>query len=439
MSSSLSRVASALSAEARTDLRTLAERHSSVARRRRLAADLLLAAVWATGTGWPDSVGWLRQFARTIEGDDAHARDRAEQSYARNQQDWHGKPARAHEVVGLADGPMARLSRLYARAWAMVRDDLDAVGVFYAFVADGLREHCGLTDADLAEVAWILSLVTASAGPRVPFFADAPSALDRQYHEQSKYFSFRGPDQAADDSTGEEYGRALLPLSGRTVPLPRPDPSGVDGPSLPEVLLRRRSRHGRYVGSFSLDALGGLLFFSAAVTGSVPLPGGQPAKLVRSHPSGGGRYPIRLLLYCHQVAGVPRGLYLYDPDRHALEELSREDLSERLLPTSMWLDPRLPPPKATGRIDAADCPLWVFSVADLTYQRLAYGLRSYRLVLVECGHLAQNLALLAAWQGRDCIGLGGYFDDAVNEVLGIDGVTSSVLYVHLMGDVDPVR
>lgn len=135
------------------------------------------------------------------------------------------------------------------------------------------------------------------------------------------------------------------------------------------------------------------------------------------------------------MAGVPRGLYLHDPDAHALLPLDARDLAGELIPAVPAIDPRLPATKAGGKIDAAGCPLWLFLVADLTYQRLHYGLRSHRLVLLEGGHVAQNLSLVATGLGLSSVGLCGFYDDALHAALGLDGVNSAVLYSYLVGRV----
>ncbi len=436
------------------DLVAAMQAHRSRPRRQRVAADLLLAAAWAPGVGWPDVVGWLRGYAAycgqagTAPGavvvDTAAARTEAEQAYARNQADWLDQPARVREAVSSPNSAVGRWYQQQVRTWAELTALADAgrldrapMLIVRSLVHLMLHEQLEVAVADEVQVAWLLSLALVTARPREPFFTDSVHAAARQMHEQSKYFVFRGPDQMAEESTDATQGRQELTEPEEIVTLARPTGVPANVPGLTDVLLARRSSHGRYHGQLTVDELSALLFYAAGVTGEKFLPGGQVSYPVRSYPSGGGRYPIRLLLYCHDVAGLPRGTYLYDPEEHALGRLSSKDISAQLLPTSMWLDPRLPPPKATGRIDAADCPLWIFPIADLTYQRLAYGLRSYRLVLVECGHLAQNLSLVATWLGRCCIGLGGYLDDAVNQVMGVDGVNTSVLYIYLIGDVEP--
>ncbi|SHM12053.1 SagB family peptide dehydrogenase [Actinacidiphila paucisporea] len=449
-------VAERLWVSANADVIATLRDHRSRARRLRPAADLLTASALAAGGTWRDAVQWLRGHTRSWArgdgltlADETQARFAAEAGFIRNQADWLAQADRVRTAAGapnaIADGaPGGAIARWFAwqsAAWGRLAG-MEEAGllhrpageVYSALVHATLHRQLGITAADEAYLAWLLSIALLDDGPREPFFADTVGSSDRRYHEQSKYFVFRGEDQLADESVGPVLGRQDLRPTGRTVTLPAPG-ARTGGPGLAEVLLARRSTHGRYQGTFSLDELSTLLHYSAGTASDKRLPGTSTTYRVRTYPSGGANYPIRLVMYCHAVEGVERGTYLYDPEAHALELLSAGDISPQLLQTSPWLDPRVPAPKATGKLEAADCPLWVFPVADLTHQRLAYGLRAYRLVLVECGHLAQNLSLVATWMGRSCIGISGYMDDAVNQLLDVDGVNSSVMYVYLIGDV----
>jgi hypothetical protein len=110
-------------------------------------------------------------------------------------------------------------------------------------------------------------------------------------------------------------GRQPLPVRGVPLLLAGPD---ADLPGLAEVPHARRSAYGTYQGPLTVEELGRLLYHSAAVTGEKTMDGAEAPLRVRPHPSGGSRYPLRLLAYCHDVQGVPRGLYLHDPEEHAL-------------------------------------------------------------------------------------------------------------------------
>jgi SagB-type dehydrogenase family enzyme len=62
-----------------------------------------------------------------------------------------------------------------------------------------------------------------------------------------------------------------------------------------------------------------------------------------------------------------------------------------------------------------------------------YGERGYRYVLMEAGHLAQNLLLAATALGYAAFTTGGFFDENLNALLRLDGVEETVLYCAFVG------
>jgi SagB-type dehydrogenase family enzyme len=62
-----------------------------------------------------------------------------------------------------------------------------------------------------------------------------------------------------------------------------------------------------------------------------------------------------------------------------------------------------------------------------------YGLRGYRFALLEAGHVGQNLVLAATGLGLGAVPLGGYYDRPTDELLGLDGVNESTLYLVAVG------
>ncbi|GHA44228.1 hypothetical protein GCM10010329_78790 [Streptomyces spiroverticillatus] len=415
-------------------------------KRLRAAAALLLASALAAEPEPRAAVAWLRGHASVLAGtvDVADARGRAEQDHFRNEAEWRRRHAVTREETAR---PTTTTGAWYQQQCALLAPlgllreagelELPPGEVLRAF-ARRLFGQLGLDALDEAYAAWLVSMDLVSPGPREPYFADSPAAVDRLTHEYGKYFGARLMDQRPDMPGARDVGRQELgPVLAR-IELERHVPSGPDVLPFEQVLLERRSAYGYYGGPVTLGELGTLLHHAAGVTAQKTMPGADEAYPVRPYPSGGTRYPLRVLLYCHDVAGLPRGTYLYDPQGHALEQLGDRDICADLMRMAPATDPRVSfPPKAGGNLHVDDCPLWIFTVADLTFQRLHYGLRSYRLVLQESGHLAQNLALVATWLGKSSVGLGGFYDDTVNEALALDGVNSSVVYVHLVGVVQP--
>ncbi len=52
---------------------------------------------------------------------------------------------------------------------------------------------------------------------------------------------------------------------------------------------------------------------------------------------------------------------------------------------------------------------------------------------MDAGHIAQNLALMATSIGLGSCQIGAIFDDEVNEIVGVDGVSESAIYLNVVG------
>jgi SagB-type dehydrogenase family enzyme len=65
--------------------------------------------------------------------------------------------------------------------------------------------------------------------------------------------------------------------------------------------------------------------------------------------------------------------------------------------------------------------------------RWKYRERTYRYVLIEVGHLGQNLYLMAQALGLGACTIGAFRDEAVNALLGLDGVEEAALYLVTIG------
>ena len=62
-----------------------------------------------------------------------------------------------------------------------------------------------------------------------------------------------------------------------------------------------------------------------------------------------------------------------------------------------------------------------------------YAERGYRFALIEAGHVAQNIDLIATALRLPTVNLGGFFDRELEALLDIDGVEHSVVYAVAIG------
>ena len=65
--------------------------------------------------------------------------------------------------------------------------------------------------------------------------------------------------------------------------------------------------------------------------------------------------------------------------------------------------------------------------------RRKYGDRGYRYVLLDIGHLGENLYLACTALGLAMVTTCGFYDDEAADLLGIDGCDEAVFYVAFIG------
>lgn len=201
------------------------------------------------------------------------------------------------------------------------------------------------------------------------------------------------------------------------LPLPEPNFPPL---SLKEALFRRRTVRSYEEKEISLVDLSTLLEGSSGITGQVEYKPGL-TQFFRTTPSGGALYPFEIYCVIFEVQGVLPGLYHYDPLGPRLEEMQAGKFKECVAEASA--QPEL----------VAGCAV-VFIITGMFWRtRFKYGLRGFRFALMEVGHVAQNLLLTAEALDMAAVLIGGFYDDKVNEFMGIDGVNEAPLYLITVG------
>ena len=114
-------------------------------------------------------------------------------------------------------------------------------------------------------------------------------------------------------------------------------------------------------------------------------------------------------------------MYHYDIQAHALEELKVGSFSEEIAQAAL------------GQKMLIAAPVVLIWTAIFERSKWKYAQRAYRYVYLDAGHIAQNLALSAIGIGLGSCQGGAFFDDEVNQILGVDGVDESVIYLSVVG------
>lgn len=244
--------------------------------------------------------------------------------------------------------------------------------------------------------------------------------LSRVLHENTKlhdYFHERD----SIDATATGVAAESAATADRTV-VELPDVATERSVPIEDAVLRRRSRRRFGTGGMTCRDIAALLYFAAGVTGWARTTTGGRMPL-RASPSGGALYPICIYVYPRHVADLAPALYRYDPLEHALVECGVPvDQCEQISAHS-----------AHYQVLNQAATVFVLAGAFECSQR-KYLERGYRLVLLEAGHIAQNLQLIATARQLSTCGVAGFVDDIVNETLGFtrNGPTQA-LYLLAVG------
>ncbi len=168
------------------------------------------------------------------------------------------------------------------------------------------------------------------------------------------------------------------------------------------------------------DSLGRVLWAGYGLLGRARL--GPLELLERPVPSGGGLYPLEVYVLALAVEGVAPGVYHYAPLHHALEQV-RDVAPPRRYLTYLFM----------GQDYAAAAGAVLVTTAVVARSLTKYGDRGFRYVLFESGHLAQNMNLAATALDLGACNLGGFFDDELAGLLGLDVEREIPLYGLALG------
>lgn len=141
----------------------------------------------------------------------------------------------------------------------------------------------------------------------------------------------------------------------------------------------------------------------------------------RAQPSGGARFPIEMYYLNLKEGELNPGLYHYNVRSHLLENILEKKFS----------------PEEVDQMFSYD---WVknssgvfIMTAHFWRSQNKYGERGYRYILLEAGHIGQNIYLLSSALGLTCCALGGTKDIEIENLLDIDGYTESLAYAIAIG------
>ncbi|MES0327318.1 MAG: SagB/ThcOx family dehydrogenase [Gammaproteobacteria bacterium] len=178
-----------------------------------------------------------------------------------------------------------------------------------------------------------------------------------------------------------------------------PNPRTMGEQSVEMLFKQRRSVRSYQKSPLNLAEVGQLLWSAQGIS---------DAQGLRTAPSAGALYPLKLFVVVGDVNELSPGIYQYNPKDHSLLKTANGDSRKSLQKAAL---------DQTCVGDAA-----IIFVFTAIYQRTTwkYGKRGVRYVHMEVGHAGQNLFLQAEGLGLGTVVVGAFDDDEVREVLNLD-------------------
>jgi SagB-type dehydrogenase family enzyme len=162
-------------------------------------------------------------------------------------------------------------------------------------------------------------------------------------------------------------------------------PPALDDNDLLQLMAQRRTVRTAGASDISLRHLSDCLFAGFGITGrTTNCVGVLPLGMT---PSGGARNPYEAYVYARSVEGLDPGFYHYSGVEHTLARLGTNEMP---LPSSLL----------NGQEWADEMPCVIILMAQLERTMWKYDdANAYRVVLIEAGHIGQNIMLAATKHG----------------------------------------
>lgn len=187
--------------------------------------------------------------------------------------------------------------------------------------------------------------------------------------------------------------------------------------SLESALKNRQTVRELTGGYISRDTLNDLVWAAYGHTHS-----DGPLKM-RTAPSAGATYPVEIYLVLHNVNDYSDGIYLYDTRNEQLTIAREGSYLNDICRASLEQD-FIPLANVTF--------LLVYNPGKISRR---YGPESRRYALLECGHIAQNILLMAVARGLGSVPVGAFYQKKLAAIIGLQD-DREVLYMICVGTLE---
>lgn len=182
--------------------------------------------------------------------------------------------------------------------------------------------------------------------------------------------------------------------------------------------LKNRKSHRRFKSQpLSLEELSYLLWYTQGIKKEL-----APGTALRTVPSAGCRHPFETYLLVNRVETLDAGIYRYLPMEHALVVENKDaDMVEKLTPATL------------GQAFVASAPVtFVWTVIPYRTE-WRYVNAAHRVILMDVGHVCQNLYLASEAIGCGTCAVAAYHQELMDELINVDGDDEFTVYLAPVG------
>jgi|LSQX01.3.fsa_nt_gb SagB-type dehydrogenase family enzyme len=192
-----------------------------------------------------------------------------------------------------------------------------------------------------------------------------------------------------------ETARPIPSGNTRILPDPLKNHHSVD---LTTALQNRRSLRMFTGSAITEEQLSYLLWAAQGITGE--------SEMFRSSPSAGAIHPIDIYIAIQKVTGLPIGIWRYYPKDHMLELIEEGPNAISALGKACMMQPAV-----------LRAPVLFCFVATPYRTVWKYGIRGYRDIFLDAGHICENLYLAGTQEELGICGIGAFYDDDAHKAL----------------------
>ncbi len=238
--------------------------------------------------------------------------------------------------------------------------------------------------------------------------------IGQEFMEKTKYKYLEESDQRK--KVEKPPLQTAFDKKKKLIDLPAPDKIDVPSWDLRKAIEDRVSVRKYSAEALTLNELAWLLWATQGVKVI------SEVYTKRTVPSAGARHAFETYLLINNVEGLKPGIYRYLALEHKLVEVDlAEDIGDRVIEGAYG--------QKMVKAGAVTF-IWVAIPYRIAWR---YGQRSYRYLHLDIGHVAQNLYLAVENINSSCCAIAAFYDEQMNEILGIDGEEQFVIYMASMG------